>query len=84
MFSGDLQAYKLEIVDDMFKVDGVWYLLKKDGRGKYAKIEYARVDDSILESVLIDTTKKVGHYDEWNLTFEFTDDWKKVGVIKKY
>lgn len=74
--------YKCEIVDDRFKLDGIRYVLRKDSAGKYTKIEYADADDTKLIQVPI-TSDGYGHYDNWNLEFQFvksgaTVNWNKI------
>ena len=72
------------IIDGKFKIDGVHYILIKEG-STYKKLRYARVDDNLLVKIDI-TTNGVAEYASQGLKFlfEFEDGFTKVNVVKAY
>lgn len=71
------QEYRQEIVDNMFCIEGVWYLIVGN------KLRYAKVDDSLLVKVQVsDSSPFIASYED--LRFEFVDNWTKVVVTRHY
>lgn len=80
---GKYKEWKCEIVDDRFQFDGVWYVLSKNGSNQYVSVGYADNKDNKLVSVLV-TEQGHAYYRPWNISFQFSDDWQKVQVVKKH
>lgn len=59
----------------MFCIEGVWYLI--DG----SKIKYVKVDDTLLEKVSVNSSRKATYGD---FTFTFDSEWKNVTVTRHY
>ena len=66
MFSDN--EFSQEIVDDMFKIEGIWYKLEKNASGSYIKAKFAKVDDSKLIDVPI-SNAGYGLYAPWGMEF---------------
>ena len=70
-------------MDDRFCFDSIWYVLERDDHGDYAFVRYADNKDNKLISVLV-TSDGYAEYKPWNVTFQFTDGWTRVYVVKKH
>lgn len=71
------KEYRQEIVDNMFCIEGVWYLIVGN------KLRYAKVDDSLMVKVQVsDSSPFIASYED--LRFEFVDNWTKVVVTRHY
>ena len=69
--------YSQDIIDNRFKVDGIWYKISEDG----SKLTYSSAEDQNLVQVTIGTDG-TGNYEPWNLQFKFSSDWKKVSIVR--
>jgi hypothetical protein len=77
--------YRMQVVDDMFNLEGIWFRLLKDSSGGFYGIEYAYVENSRLrqEIVSLDGTAQ---FKRWGLTFHFVYDGNggtAVVVVKR-
>lgn len=79
------KEFKGEIVKDevdRIQIDGVQYVLEKDG-SEYRWLKYADIDDNRLAEVLIDHSG-YGYYEPLNLHIQFNSAWDKVNIVKDY
>lgn len=70
-FKDDELEYKCDVVNDIFKIDGIWYALEKNG-GEYSGLSYAGVDDNKLVSVSVDVSSATCFISNRNLKFKFS------------
>lgn len=92
---GKYKEWKCDIVDDRFQFDGIWYVLVRDETtNEYAFVGYADNKDNELKEIsVVEKKVKIGdeevkygyaEYKPWNISFQFSLDWKKVQVVKKH
>ena len=87
VFSEDEKEFKCEIVNDRFKVDGVWYSLEREN-GAYSGLSYAGVDDYRLSQIPI-SSDGFGEYRKLGLAFKFQNstlgvDWNSISVVQNF
>ena len=92
---GRYKEWKCDIVDDRFQFDGTWYVLVRDETtNEYAFVGYAdNKDNKLREISVVEKTAKIGdeevkygysEYKPWNISFQFSLDWREVQVVKKH
>ncbi len=92
---GRYKEWKCEIIDDRFLFDGIWYVLVRDETtNEYASVGYADNKDNKLNEIsVVEKKVRIGNeevkygyaeYKPWNISFQFSLDWREVQVVKKY
>ena len=81
-----IEEQNVQIVDDRFKIDGVWYSIVEDGaNGK--RLEYSETDDRDLVQIPI-TDDGYGVLQRLGLQFQIDvsdgTPWNKIIVIRKH
>lgn len=61
-------------------------MLVRDANSTYVSVGYADNKDNKLIEILVALKDGVGfaEYKPWNISFQFSDDWQKVQVVKKH
>ena len=81
------KEFRQEIVGDRFRIQGTWYVIRRNDAGKCIELSYS--DQKDTELICIDvTTEGYGRYLPWGLEFQFNKsgsniDWNTLRVFKK-
>lgn len=61
-------------------------MLVRDATNTYVSVGYADNKDNMLIEILVAIKDGAGfaEYKPWNISFQFSDDWQKVQVVKKH